>query len=112
MTHTSPLPPSGSDPAPAHSISVSAVMFGEAWAAADGSSRIADTDGVLLTLHGSAGEAMATRFQSAESAIELALAIQDRAVYAISNSVGDDGKRIRAMERIAILNAAYAKAGR
>jgi hypothetical protein len=97
---------------PAHSIAVSTVMFGESFLDAAGNIQTASTDGVLLSLIGGAQEVMATRFQSAESAVELALAIQSAAVTAFKQSVDDDGKQASMSQRLSRLSAAYSRAGR
>jgi hypothetical protein len=55
---------------------------------------------------------MATRFQSAESAVELALAIQSAAVTAFKQSVDDNGKQASMSQRLSRLSAAYSRAGR
>lgn len=111
MTHPSPLPPPAHPGGPPNSATVSTVMFGQGYLDAAGQEQTAAADGVLLYLHGGNGEVIATRFQNSDGAIDLALAIQHCAVQAINNSVDNNGKRLRARDRIALLNDAYKKAG-
>jgi hypothetical protein len=88
------------------------VMAGQVWCSHDGKDYIAMDDGVRITVLGPDGAPVATVFQTTDSAIALALTIQDAAVKSTANGVGDDGKKIPIAERLARLSNAYKKAGR
>jgi hypothetical protein len=87
-------------------------MFGQGFLDGAGNAATATADGVVLYLHGGEGEVIATRFQTAEGAIELALAIQSCAVLAFKGSVDDAGKPPSISERLSRLSAAYSRVGR
>ena len=97
---TSPLPPSGS------SVAVRPVMFGEAWTDPNGVEQIAAADTVLLELCID-GKPVASRTQTPESAIALARLLSTAAGECFKRQVGDDGKQLSAMERLALFNKAW-----
>lgn len=99
----SPLPPSAHS---AHGARVTPVMFGQEWTDPNGHTHVADHDGVLLEFL-TDGAPVASRFQSAPSAIALAKLLMNSAGQVINNQVNDDGSKPGAMDRLTQFNNAW-----
>lgn len=95
-----PLPPS----LPTVKVfDVAPVAFGEVWCTFDGTDHVATQDGVRITVLGQDGTPSAIVLQTVESAMALATTIASAAGRAIDAQVGDDGKPLSQLERIAKL---------
>lgn len=99
---TSPQPPS----APQHGIRVYPAFFGQQWDKPDGTTVTLEEDGVVLELLID-GKAVAARYSTAESAIELARFLVTAAGQVQAQRVNDDGKRPSGLDRLKAFDQAW-----